>query len=142
MGTFRTYAEVLRPDHIVVRAFEAGITTCPPRLTLGDVLQRTGGVYETTLPLSQHLRDRIREVAELSCDEHLLRIAELEEVRISLEKFRDLDPQTRIIIGCRLDPTPEESARLPRDEHPPDPRETLFSDDYTMPVGDEYTFGG
>ena len=106
MGTFRTYAEVLRPDHIVVRAFEAGITTCPPRLTLGDVLQRTGGVYETTLPLSQHLRDRIREVAELSCDEHLLRIAELEEVRISLEKFRDLDPQTRIIIGCRLDPTP------------------------------------
>jgi hypothetical protein len=78
-------------------------------------------------------------VAELSGDEHLLRIAGLTEVRVSLEKFRDLDPQTRITIGCRLDPTPEESARLPRDEHPPDPRNTLFSDDYTQPEGDEYT---
>lgn len=141
MATFKTYAEVLRPDNIAARAFEAGITKCPPRLTLGDVLQRTGGVYETTLPLSPRFRDHIREVAELSGDEHLLRIAELEEVRISLEKFRDLDPQTRIIIGCRLNPTPEESARLPRDEHPPDPKNTLFSDDYTMPEGDEYTIG-
>ena len=138
MATFKTYAEVLRPDHIPARAFEAGITKCPPRLTLGDVLQRTGGVYETTLPLSPSFRDRIREVAELSGDEHLLRIAELEEVRISLEKFRDLDPQTRIILGCRLDPTPQESACLPRDEHLPDPKKTLFSDDYTMPEGEEY----
>ena len=104
MATFKTYAEVLGPDYIAARAFEAGITKCPPRLTLGDVLQRTGGAYETTLPLSPRFRDRIREVAELSGDEHLLRIAELEEVRISLEKFRDLDPQTRIIISCRLEP--------------------------------------
>jgi len=139
VATFKTYAEVLRPDYIAVRAFEAGITQCPPRLTLGEVMQRTGGVYETTLPLSPSFRDRIREVAELSGDEHLLRIAELEEVRISLEKFRDLDPQTRIVLGCRLDPTLEESARLPRDEHPPNPENTLFSDDYTMPEGDEYT---
>jgi hypothetical protein len=139
LAVFKTYAEVLRHDDIVVRAFEAGITKCPPRLTLGDVLQRTGGVYETTLPLSPDFRDRIREVAELSGDEHLLRIAGLEEVRISLEKFRDLDPQTRIVVGCRLDPTPEESARLPRDEHPPDPETTLFSDDYTVPEGDEYS---
>jgi hypothetical protein len=139
LAVFKTYAEVLRRDDIVVRAFEAGITKCPPRLTLGDVLQRTGGVYETTLPLSPDFRDRIREVAELSGDEHLLRIAGLEEVRISLEKFRDLDPQTRIVVGCRLDPTPEESARLPRDEHPPDPKTTLFSDDYTVPEGDEYS---
>jgi hypothetical protein len=71
----------------------------------------------------------------------LLRIAGLEEVRISLEKFRDLDPQTRITIGCRLDPTEEESARLPREEDPPDPKKTLFSCDYTMPVGDEYVIG-
>jgi hypothetical protein len=68
------------------------------------VLQRTGGVHETTLPMSQSLRDRIREVAELSGDENLLRIAELDEQRISLEKFRDLDPQIRVAIGCRLDP--------------------------------------
>jgi hypothetical protein len=142
VASFKTYAEVLRPDDIAVRAFEAGITKCPPRLTLGDVLKRTGGAYETTVPLSPRFRDHIREVADLSGDEHLLRIAELEEVRISLEKFRDLDPQTRIAIGCRLDPTPEESARLPRDEHPPDPKDTLFGDDYTMPEGDEYTIGG
>jgi hypothetical protein len=139
VAAFKTYAEVLRPDHVTVKAFEAGIAKCPPRLTLGDVLKRTGGVYETTMPLSPRFRDHIREVAELSGDEHLLRIAELEEVRISLEKFRGLDPQTRIVIGCRLDPTAEESARLPRDEHPPDPENTLFSDDCTMPDGDEYT---
>jgi hypothetical protein len=58
----------------------------------GDVLQRTGGVYETTLPLSPRFRGRIREVAELSGD-----------------------------------------------DHPPDPENTLFSDDHTMPEGDEYT---
>jgi hypothetical protein len=139
VAAFKTYAEVLRSDHVSVRAFEAGLTTCPPRLTLGDVLKRTGGVYETTLPLSPRFRDHIREVAELSGDEHLLRIAELEEVRISLEKFRDLDPQTRIVIGCRLEPTPEESARLPRDQHPSDPGNTLSSDDCTMPEGDDYT---
>jgi len=139
VATFRTFAEVLRPDDIAVKAYEAGITKCPPRLTVADVLRRTGGVYETTLPLSPSFRDHVREVAELSGDEHLLRIAELTEVRVSLEKFRDLDPQTRITIGCRLDPTSEESARLPRDEHPPDPRNTLFGDDYTRPEGDEYT---
>jgi hypothetical protein len=50
-----------------------------------------------------------------------------------------LDPRTRITIGCRLEPTREESARLPRDEHPPGPEKTLFSDDYTTPEGDEYT---
>jgi hypothetical protein len=38
------------------------------------------------------------------------------------------------------DSTPlRKRARLPRDEHPPDPKNTLFSDDYTMPEGDEYT---
>ena len=108
MATFKTFAEVLRPDDIAVRAYEAGITKCPPRLTVADVLRRTGGVYETTLPLSPSFRDRLREVAELSGDEHLLRIAELTEVRVSLEKFRDLDPQTRITIGCRLDPEGDE----------------------------------
>jgi hypothetical protein len=141
VATFKTYAEVLRPDSLAARAFEAGITKCPTRLTLGAVLRRTGGVYETTLPLLPRFRDHMREVAELSGDEHLLRIAQLKEVRISLEKFRDLDPQTPIIIGCRLELAPEDRARLPRDEHPPDPKNTLFSDDYTMPEGDEYTIG-
>ncbi len=42
-------------------------------------------------------------------------------------------------LAADSNPTPEESARLPHDEHPPDPKNTLFSDDYTMPEGDEYT---
>src|SRR5260370_42013576 len=103
---FKTYAEVLGTDYIAARAFEAGITKCPPRLTLGDVLQRTGGAYETTLPLSPRFRDRIREGAELSGDEHLLRIPELEGGRISLEQVRVLDPPTRGILDRRLQPPP------------------------------------
>ena len=50
MATFRTYAEVLRPDHVQVKAYEAGLTGGPPGLILADILQRTGGVYETMLP--------------------------------------------------------------------------------------------
>jgi hypothetical protein len=29
VATFKTYAEVLRPDHFTVKAYEAGITKCP-----------------------------------------------------------------------------------------------------------------
>lgn len=49
MATSRTYAEVLRPDHVQVKAYEAGLTCGPPGLILADILQRTGGVYETNV---------------------------------------------------------------------------------------------
>jgi hypothetical protein len=79
------------------------------------VLQRTGGAYETTTRLTPKFRGDIREIAELTSDGELLRIAGLPEVPVSLEHFRDADPQTRILLGYRLDVTPcvpRNSARL------------------------------
>ena len=108
MATFRTYAEVLRPDHVQVKAYEAGLTCGPPGLILADILQRTGGVYETTLHLDPRTRDDLREVAELTSDEDLRRIADLSEVPVPLGHLRHLDPQTRIIVGARLDYTDQE----------------------------------
>jgi len=114
MATFRTYAEVLRPDHVQVKAYEAGLTCGPPGLILADILQRTGGVYETTLPLDPRMRDDIREVAELTSDEDLRRIADLSEVPVPLGHLRHLDPQTRIVVGARLDYTDQEGQWLHR----------------------------
>ncbi len=111
MASFTTYAEVLRPDHRLMKMYRKGIIKVPPGDVLEDVLWRTGGTYETTTPLSAKLREDIREVADLTSNEHLLRIAELLEVPVSLEHLRQLDPQTRIIIGSRLDVSPEETPR-------------------------------
>ena len=128
MATFRTYAEVLRPDHAQVKLYEAGIRKMPPGLVLRDILGETGGAYETTTYLPPKFREHIREVAELTSDEQLLRIADLSKAPVSLEHLRHLDPQTRIVMGCRLDVTPEESERLgrPRLELPPDPKATIL----------------
>jgi hypothetical protein len=93
-----------------------------PGVVLGDVLQQTDGVYETTTRMTP----KFREVAELTSDDQLLRIAELAEVPVSLEHLRQVDPQTRILIGYRLDVTPAESPRLRRRlTLPPDPAITL-----------------
>jgi hypothetical protein len=149
MATFRTYAEVLRPDHPLMK--NNGRTTswspsryrsaeieqdmrAEPGVVLADVLQRTGGVYETTIRLTPKFREDIREIAELTSDDELLRIAELPEVPVSLEHFRDVDPQTRILVGYRLDVTPAESPRLRRRlALPPDPRITLHFDEVVLP---------
>jgi hypothetical protein len=85
MATFRTYAEVLKPDHPLMRPGRATVGGGRPGVVLGDVLRRTGGVYETTTPLTAKFRGYIREVAELTSDDELLRIAELPEVPVSLE---------------------------------------------------------
>src|SRR6266700_990134 len=137
MATFRTYAEVLRPDHPMMKNYKAAITWRPsafrpaeldrdmraePGVVLADVLQRTGGAYETTTRLTPKFRGDIREIAELTSDGELLRIAGLPEVPVSLEHFRDADPQTRILLGYRLDVTPAESPRQRRRRAlPPDP---------------------
>jgi len=95
-----------------------------PGVVLGEVLQRTGGVYETTTRLTPKSREDIREIAELAADDQLLRIAELSEVPVSLEHLRRVDPQTRIVVGYRLDVTPAESPRLRhRLALPPDPKD-------------------
>ncbi|SRR5216683_5338654 len=149
MATFRTYAEVLRPDHPMMKNYKAAITWRPsryrpadieqdmraePGAALGDVLQRTGGVYETTTRLTPKFREDVREIAELISDDELLRIAELPEVPVSLEHLRHVDPKTRILVGYRLDVTPAESPRLRRRlALPPDPGITLHFDEVVFP---------
>ena len=76
MATFRTYAEALRPDHPLIKVRKAAVTWRPgryrpadiervmraePGVVLADVLQRTGGVYETTTRISPRFREDIRE---------------------------------------------------------------------------------
>jgi hypothetical protein len=105
-----------------------------PGVVLGDVLQRTGGAYETTTRLTPKFREDIREIAELISDDELLRIAELPEVPVSLEHLRHVDRQTRILLGYRLDVTPAESPRLRRRHAlPPDPGITLHFDEVPYP---------
>jgi len=149
MATFRTYAEALRPDHPLMKIHKAALTWRPsryrpaeiergmraePGVVLGDVLQRTGGVYETTTRMTPKFREDIREIAELTSDDRLLRIAELAEVPVSLEHLRQVDPQTRILVGYRLDVTPAESPRLGRRlALPPDPRITLHFNEVPFP---------
>jgi hypothetical protein len=86
----------------------------PPGLVLSDILQRTGGVYETTIDLSPQMRDDLREVAELTSDERLRKIADLSEVPVPLGHLRHLDLQTRIVVGARLDYTYGERRWLSR----------------------------
>jgi hypothetical protein len=149
MATFGTYAEVLRPDHPVMRNYKASLTWRPsryrpaelerdmraePGVVLGDVLRRTGGVYETTTGLTPKFREDIREIAELISDDELLRVSELPEVPVSLEHLRHVDRQTRILVGYRLDVTAAESPRLRRRHGlPPDPRIMLHFDEVPFP---------
>jgi hypothetical protein len=149
MATFRTYAEVLKPDHPMMKMRKATTTWRPssyrpahieqaiqaePGVVLGNVLQRTGGAYETTTRLTPKSREDIREIAELTSDDQLLRIAELPEVPVSLEHLRHANPQTRIVVGYRLDVTPAESPRLRRRlALPPDPTITLHFDEVVFP---------
>jgi hypothetical protein len=149
MATFKAYAEVLRPGHPMMKNYKAAITWRPsryrpaeieqamraePGVVLGDILQRTGGAYETTTRLTPKFREDIREIAELASDDQLLRIAELPEVPVSLVHLRHVDPQTRIVVGYRLDVSPAESSRLRRRLGlPPDPRITLHFDQVVFP---------
>jgi hypothetical protein len=126
MATFRTYAEILTAHHIQWKAYTAGITDREPGVVLQDILERNGGVYENKLDLTPKFRDEVRNVAELTGDDELMEIADLPAVSISLEHLRDVDPQTRIVCGYRLDYTAEESTRLGLDHKGPyDPSKTI-----------------
>jgi len=121
MATFSTSAEVLTPAWNPVGKRAA----TPPRgFVLADVLRQAGGAYQATTPMSGKFRDCIRAVATLTSDDELFRIAELPEAPVSLENCRQLDPQTRIIMVCRLDVSPAETPRWRRipDGIPPWPR--------------------
>ncbi|HEY1000246.1 MAG TPA: hypothetical protein VGD83_11450 [Streptosporangiaceae bacterium] len=113
-----------------------------PGVVLGDVLQRTGGAYETTTRLRPKFREDFREIAELTSDDELLRIAELPEVPVSLEHLRQTDPQTRIVVGYRLDVTPAESPRLRRRlALSPDPGITVHLDEVVWPGASDRFWG-
>jgi hypothetical protein len=100
------------PDHpLMQRGQTKGFS---PGVVVADVLRQTGGAYETTTPLTEKFRDCIRAVAKLTSDDELLRIADLPEVPVSLENCRQLDPQTRVILICRLDVSPAETPRWRR----------------------------
>ena len=114
MATFSTYAEALRPDHVMMKMYRAGVEKQHPGVVLADLLRQTGGAYETTTPLTEQFRGYIREVAELTADDELLRIAELSEVPVSLENFRRVDPQTRVVMFSRLDVSPASTPRWRR----------------------------
>jgi hypothetical protein len=114
MATFSTYAEALRPDHVMMKMYRAGIEKRLPGVVLADILRQSGGAYETTTPLTEPFRGYIREVAELTADDELLSIAELPEVPVSLENCRQLDPQTRVVMFSRLDVSPAETPRWRR----------------------------
>ena len=157
MATFTTYAEILSPDHPMMKIRRTATTWRPsryrpaaieqamradPAVVLGDILQRTGGTYETTTRLTPKFRADIREIAELASDDRLLRIAELPEVPVSLEQLRHADPQTRIVVGYRLDVTPAESPRLRRRlALPPDPAITLHFDEVVFPGSPDRFWG-
>ena len=114
MATFSTYAEVLRPDHVMMKMYRAGVEKQHPGIVLADLLRQTGGAYETTTPLTEQFRGYIREVAELTADDELLRIAELSEVPVSLENCRQVDTETRVVMISRLDVSPAETPRWRR----------------------------
>ena len=128
VATFTTYAEPLEPGHAQMKLYEMGTLARLPGELLGDILRRTGGVYEIAFPLTPEFRKDIREAAELTADVELREIAECPAVPVSLEHLRHLDPLTRIVLGARLWLTPAESERLgrPRLELPADPRTTVL----------------
>jgi hypothetical protein len=112
MATLTTFAEVLGPDDpFLKRGREKGFAA---GFVLADVLGRTGGVYQTTAPMSDRFRFWTRAVARLTSDDELLRVADLPEVPVSLENCRELDPQTHFITICRLDVSPAETPRWRR----------------------------
>ena len=132
MATFRTYAEVLRPDHPLMKNYKASLTWRPsryrpvgldrdmraePGVVLGDVLRRTGGVYETTTRLTPKFREHIREIAELTSDNELIRVSELPEVPVSLEHLRHVEGPHSLSGGLRIhaDWSADNQNRLRRD---------------------------
>jgi hypothetical protein len=112
MAAFSTFAEVLTPAENPLNRGQGRVL--PPGFVLADVLRQAGGAYQAAVPMSGRFRACIRAVAELTSDEDLLRIAELPEVPVSLENCRRLDPQTRIVMVCRLDVSAAETPRWRR----------------------------
>lgn len=126
MAKFTTYAEVLTPDHALMKAHKAGISKLPGNL-LGNVLAISGGAYEMTVEFPPRFREAIRQVAELTSDSQLLALADRAEVKVSLDHLRNLPLSTRIVVGAGISYEPGESEALGLGESgPPDPKTTIL----------------
>jgi hypothetical protein len=75
MARFTVYAEVLTSEHPQMKAFASGVKKKLPGQTLREILQRNGGAYEAKAYFTPGFREQIRQVAELTSDDHLLSIA-------------------------------------------------------------------
>lgn len=127
MAKFATFAEVLTPDHTMMRAYDAGITKKLPGEILGELLERSGGAYEMVVDLAPSFRARVRQVAELTSDSQLLAIAGRPQIIISLDHLRNLPLSTRIVVGAGISYEPGESEALGLGASgPPDPKTTIF----------------
>lgn len=113
MARFVTYAEVLSDDHPQSKLFRAGKVTRQPGRLLRDYLTESGGAYEFRMPISDHLKSELAQVASLTEDRTLHGIASKNESVISLEHLRHLDPDsTRIVCGQRIEYTEDEARAL------------------------------
>jgi hypothetical protein len=127
MATFKVYAIVLTSDDPAMRMFTAGVTKKRPGQTLDEILQQTGGEYQTTVHFSPQLRKKLRDVAKLSSDQGLLDASRLTEWKVSLEHLRHLDGATRIAIRTEISYTQRESELLGLGlKGTPDPRTTIL----------------
>lgn len=103
---FSTYAEVLTPDHPLMKAYRDGSKKTPGHL-LRDVLSETGGRYEIMTEIPRRHREKMLQMATLTADSKLADAARATWIPVSLEHLRGHDPDTtRIVYGCRLDAEP------------------------------------
>ncbi len=126
MATFTTYAEVITPDHPLMKMHAAGILENLPGQTIEFFLARSGGVYEAKVYIPRDMSERMRKLAELPSNGDLRAIADRYELTVSLDHLRHMDPKTRISVGCRLDAEQWESKHFGwKMEGPPDPKTTI-----------------
>ena len=129
MARFTTFADVLSPDSISWVAYTSGVSKNAPGVPIKEILKRTGGVYENRLEMPDSFREQLRTAGRLAGNEELVEIAKLSTVNISLEHLREVNPNTRIVVGYGIEYTDEESAVLGLNrEQTPDPKRTVEVD--------------
>lgn len=127
MATLATYAEVVTAESLSTQLFRAGIRKSPPGMLLKDILTVSGGEYRGVVELPAPIQQHFRDIAAVSGDAEIARIADAGRLVVPLDQFQGMDPETtRIAFGYKIGVTPEESARLGlKHTGPYDPRTTL-----------------
>jgi hypothetical protein len=100
------YAEVLTDEHPSWQAYRNGSKPTPPGRPLHEVLVDTEGRYEDTVALPERVMVDVRRAAAADpADAALAAVAQLGRVRIPLDSFRGLAPDTRVVYGFSLTPS-------------------------------------